>query len=132
MAATGRTTKSDCAHVGCSVGLPTARIAKIGIGHYTRLAEGASVNISGIVVRVQPRDVACVVAELALIPGVVVHYQDLTAGRIVITQETQSTPEQEAAFERIRTLPRVVSAELAYHYCGAGTEETHDLGGGLR
>ncbi|MBK9064404.1 MAG: chaperone NapD [Acidobacteria bacterium] len=75
-------------------------------------------NVSSIVVRVAPSGVAGCVQRLAAMPGVEVQFTDTDAGRIVLTQESETTDEQEAGLRRIQALPGLLSAELVCHYFG--------------
>lgn len=75
-------------------------------------------NVSSIVVRVAPSGVAGCVQRLAAMPGVEVQFTDVDQGRIVLTQESQTTDEQEAGLRRIQALPGLLSAELVCHYFG--------------
>ena len=73
-------------------------------------------NVSSVVVRVTPAGAADGVRRLESLPGVEVRYMDLPRGRIVVTQETRTTDEQEAGLRRIQALPGLLSAELVCHY----------------
>jgi len=76
------------------------------------------VNLSSIVVRVAPDKVADGVRRLEVLPGVEVQFTDAARGRIVVTQESGTTEEQEAGLRRIQALPGLLSAELVCHYFG--------------
>jgi periplasmic nitrate reductase NapD len=73
-------------------------------------------NVSSVVVRIAPDDVADGVRRLEELPGVEVRFTDAARGRIVVTQETLTTDEQEAGLRRIQALPGLLSAELVCHY----------------
>ena len=75
-------------------------------------------NISSIVVRVSPSGLAEGVRRLGALAGVEVQFTDAARGRIVVTQESESTDEQEAGLRRIQALPGLLSAELVCHYFG--------------
>ncbi len=75
-------------------------------------------NVSSVVVRLAPDDVAEGVRRLGGLPGVEVRFTDAARGRIVVTQETLTTDEQEAGLRRIQALPGFLSAELVCHYFG--------------
>lgn len=75
-------------------------------------------NVSSIVVRVAPSGLAGCVKQLAELPGVEVQFTDADQGRIVLTQESGTTDEQEAGLRRIQALPGLLSAELVCHYFG--------------
>jgi periplasmic nitrate reductase NapD len=74
------------------------------------------VNVSSIVVRVAPAHVSDCVQRLGDLPGVEVRFTDPARGRIVVTQESSTTDEQEAGLRRIQALPGLLSAELVCHY----------------
>jgi nitrate reductase NapD len=73
-------------------------------------------NVSSVVVRVAPAGAAEGVRRLESLPGVEVLFTDAARGRIVLTQETLTTDEQEAGLRRIQALPGLLSAELVCHY----------------
>lgn len=77
-------------------------------------------NVSGIVVGCEPAGIDTCAAALSAVPGVEVHAFDRVRGRLVITQETLSTGEQEDGLRRIQVLPGVRHAELVYHYFDDG------------
>ncbi|MEO8055116.1 MAG: chaperone NapD [Acidobacteriota bacterium] len=74
--------------------------------------------MSSIVVRVAPSGLAACVQRLGALPGVEVQFTDVDTGRIVLTQESETTDEQEAGLRRIQALPGLLSAELVCHYFG--------------
>jgi nitrate reductase NapD len=76
------------------------------------------VNVSGIAVHVVPSRLEEGVCLLGALPGVEVQFADAARGRIVVTQEAESTEEQEEGLRRIQALPGLVSAELVCHYFG--------------
>ncbi|MDZ7753820.1 MAG: chaperone NapD [Gammaproteobacteria bacterium] len=73
-------------------------------------------NLSGILVVATPPHMAAVVAELDALPGVEVHHTDPPSGRIIVVQEAESIDDEVAGLKRIKQLPHVVMAEMAYHY----------------
>lgn len=75
-------------------------------------------NVSSIVVRVAPAGVTEGMRRLGGLPGVEVRFTDAVRGRIVVTQESETTDEQEAGLRRIQALPGLLSAELVCHYFG--------------
>ena len=75
-------------------------------------------NISSIVVHVAPSGLAEGVRRLGVLPGVEVQYTDAARGRIVVTQESGTTEEQEDGLRLIQALPGLLSAELVCHYFG--------------
>ena len=77
-------------------------------------------NVSGIIVGCEPAGIDTCAAVLSAVPGVEVHAFDRVRGRLVITQETLSTGEQEDGLRRIQVLPGIRHAELVYHYFDEG------------
>lgn len=82
-----------------------------------------AVNVSSIIVRVAPDNVADGVRRLRDLPGVEVRFTDSDRGRIVVTQESETTDEQEAGLRHIQALPGFLSAELVCHYFGQIEDE---------
>jgi nitrate reductase NapD len=72
-------------------------------------------NVSGILVVVPAADTAVAVAELDALPGVEVHHTHPETGRIVVTIEAETVPDEVELLRRIKALPRVVLAEMVYH-----------------
>ncbi|MGD2057068.1 MAG: chaperone NapD [Gammaproteobacteria bacterium] len=72
-------------------------------------------NVSGILVVVRPERVAFATEQLARLDGVDVHHCDAASGRIVITQEAETIQDEVDALKRIKALPYVILAEMAYH-----------------
>lgn len=83
-------------------------------------------NVSSLVVRVAPETVADGARRLGDLPGVEVRFTDAARGRIVVTQESETTDEQESGLRRIQALPGVLSAELVCHYFGDAAEGSED------
>ena len=73
-------------------------------------------HLSGILVVVLPDYLDATMAALYSLPGVEVHYQDAASGRIVVTQEGNSIDAEVEGLKRIKALPRVLVAEMVYHY----------------
>jgi len=73
-------------------------------------------NISGILVVVPSDRIASSIASLNAIPGVSVHYTEPSTGRIIVTQEAETTSAEIDGLQQIKALPDVVLAELVYHY----------------
>ncbi len=71
---------------------------------------------SGILIRIPPDEIDECLPALGSLPGVEVHYCHRKSGRVVAVQECRSTESQEEALQRIRSLPRVLTAELVYHF----------------
>ena len=84
-------------------------------------------NVSGILVVVRPERVAAATDELARLDGVDVHHCDAASGRIVITQEAETIQAEVDGLKRIKALPYVILAEMAYHCF----EEDRDVAGGI-
>jgi nitrate reductase NapD len=82
-----------------------------------------AVNVSSMVVRFAPEDVVDGARRLGDLPGVEVRFTDAVRGRIVVTQESTTTDEQETGLRRIQALPGVLSAELVCHYFGDAGED---------
>ena len=76
-------------------------------GHY---------SIAGILVRTLPGDLPEVIAHLSALPGVDVHHQEISTGRLVITLEAAEPDDEREGIERVRRGTGVISAELVYHY----------------
>ena len=72
-------------------------------------------NISGILVVVPPERREQAVLELAALPGVDVHHTDPATGRIVITQEGETSGAEVDGLKRIKALQYVVLAEMVHH-----------------
>ena len=75
-------------------------------------------HYSGLLVVCKPADIDACLQDLTQVAGVDVYASQAEAGRIVIVLETESVTAQESTFEEIQSLPRVVAAELVYHYFG--------------
>ena len=73
-------------------------------------------NISGILVIVPPHRLSATVDSLNAIPGVSVHYTEPSTGRIVVTQEAETTSVEVDGLQQIKALPDIILAELVYHY----------------
>ena len=84
-------------------------------------------NISGILVVVAPERLLQTVAALTALPGVEVHHTDDAGGRIVVTQEATSIGAEVEGLKRIKALPNILVAELAYHYFAEDDEVIHEI-----
>ena len=62
-----------------------------------------------------------------VLPGVEVQFTDAARGRIVVTQESDTTDEQEAGLRRIQALPGLFAAELVCHYFGDLEEDAEGV-----
>ncbi len=71
-------------------------------------------NISSLIVDVQPAALSAVRSELKHWPGVEVHAAT-AEGKLVLTVETESDAETTDAFARISAIDGVMSVALAYH-----------------
>ena len=79
-------------------------------------------NISGILVVVPPVHTRATIDRLQALPGIEVHHSEAESGRIVITQEAESIPDEIDGLKRIRALPDIILAEMSYHYFGDDAE----------
>jgi nitrate reductase NapD len=82
---------------------------------------GSEINISGLLVHAHPDRAEAVRMRLLQIPGLEVHAVS-PEGRLVVTLENASDGDMATTFERVQTLPDVLSASLIYHH----TEDTQD------
>ena len=73
-------------------------------------------NISGILVVAKPERQAEVVEALRALAGVEVHQVDAATGRIIVIQEAADIHAEIDGLKRIKALPHVVMADIAYHY----------------
>ena len=72
-------------------------------------------NISSVLIYVQPQRVEHVCAQLEQLPGVEVHA--ITAeGRLIVTVEKGDDLEMERAFEQLVAIPGVDATMLVYHH----------------
>lgn len=81
-------------------------------------------HYSGILVTADPRFFADCVDSLKCLNGVEVFHQDAQKGRVVVVQETETIKSQETGFNRMGSLPHVLSVELVYHYRDPDPSET--------
>lgn len=77
-------------------------------------------NVSGIVVGCEPTGIDACATALSAMPGIEVYAFDRAGGRLVVTQESTSTEEQEDGLRLVQALPGVLHAELVYHYFDDG------------
>jgi nitrate reductase NapD len=73
-----------------------------------------TMNISSLVVDVQPEALPAVRSELIRWPGVEIHAAT-EFGKLVLTLETETDTETTDSFARIGALDGVMSVALAYH-----------------
>jgi len=72
-------------------------------------------NISSLLIQVQPHRAEHVRAQLERLPGVEVHA--VTAeGRLIVTVERGDALEMDRAFEQVGAIPGVHATTLVYHY----------------
>lgn len=90
---------------------------------------GGHYSIAGILVRTLPGDLPEATVRLSALPGVDVHHQENSTGRLVITLEAAEIDDEREGIERVRREPGVVSAELVYHYVAPPDEEDAPLHG---
>ena len=84
-------------------------------------------NVSGILVVVPPERLAMATEELSRLDGIDVHHCDAASGRIVVTQEAETIHAEVDGLKRIKALPYVILAEMAYHCF----EEDSDITGAI-
>jgi nitrate reductase NapD len=73
-------------------------------------------NYSGIVVICKPEQMSGVAGRLAALPGVEVHHQDVSQGKIIVVQEAESVDAEMAGVKRIKRVAGVILADMMYHY----------------
>lgn len=71
-------------------------------------------NISGVIVRARPENVAAVRKRLAAIDGVDVHAAT-EDGRLIVTVEEESDRLLADAVLRLNSVPGVLAASMVYH-----------------
>jgi nitrate reductase NapD len=81
------------------------------------------VNVSGVLVVVPAAETDATVEALGALPGVEVHHTHPETGRVVVTLEAESISDEIDGLRRIKALPKVVLAEMVYHYF----EEDHGI-----
>ena len=78
-------------------------------------------HISGIVVTLATADIETGSTRLQALAGVDVHYRH--DRRLVVTQETSGSREQQEGLRTIQALPEVAAAQLVYHVVEPEAEE---------
>ena len=73
-------------------------------------------NISGVLVVSRPEQINDVIGALRSLEGVEVHHNDPATGRIVVTLEAETIPQEVEGLRRIKALPNVTLAEMSHHY----------------
>jgi periplasmic nitrate reductase NapD len=79
-------------------------------------------NVSGILIVVRPDALDECENALRALPGIDVHYRDADTGRLVVTQEAESVGAEVDGLRRIQGLPKVIFAEMVYHYFAEDSE----------
>ena len=74
------------------------------------------VSISGIYVLIDPEHWESATRALGELPGVDLHHRDAASGRLVVTQEADSTQAQITGLEQIQQVEGVRLAGPVYHY----------------
>ncbi len=74
----------------------------------------SSMNISSVIVHAKPTELTSVRGSLEQIPGVEIHAAT-DDGKFVVTIETESDGETASTFDRINTMPGVMSAAMVFH-----------------
>ncbi len=72
-------------------------------------------NISSLLLHVQPQRAEHVRAQLEQLPGVEVHAVT-PEGRLIVTVEESAGLEMELAFEQLGSIPGVYATTLVYHH----------------
>ena len=73
-------------------------------------------NLSGIVVSVQPARFDEVIEQVGSLPGIDIYHQDPASHRLVVVQEAATVDAEVEGLKRIKSIPGVAVAELVYHY----------------
>ena len=76
--------------------------------------ENQGINLSSLIVGVDPEHLMAVSGQLTELSGVEIHAV-AEDGRMIVSIETTSEGATVATFETIRQLPGVLSASLVYH-----------------
>jgi nitrate reductase NapD len=72
-------------------------------------------NVSGVVIHLQPGRAVAVRAAMAQLPGVEIHAAE--GGRFVATVEDVDGASVSETFIRLHDIPGVIAVSLAYQYC---------------
>lgn len=75
----------------------------------------AEIHIAGIIVHTRREQAAEVRAQLAILPGCIVHAVE-EDGRMVVTLEAESAPRTLDEMDAIRALPGVLNVALVYQH----------------
>lgn len=77
-------------------------------------------HVSGLLLATSPGHLKQVARLVTAIPGVDVHLQDAAGARLVLTLETATAKELEAACAALAAVPQVQSVSLTCHYVDEG------------
>lgn len=80
-------------------------------------------HYSGVLVYARPEQFDDCLRQVDACAGVEVHFSYPDSGRMIAVLETEGVEGQEEGLRRIQNLPGVATAELVYHYFGAGGPE---------
>lgn len=78
-----------------------------------------TMNVSSLLVKVQPKDMQSVLAALSASGLCDVHFHDVEKGAVVVTIEGKDTGEEMEKLKAIETLPHVLGAAMVYAYSEA-------------
>jgi nitrate reductase NapD len=73
-------------------------------------------NVSAILVVVPAAEMDTAIRTLSSMTGIDVHFTDRETGRIIVTQEAGSIPDEIEGLKRIQALPDVTLAEMIQHH----------------
>jgi nitrate reductase NapAB chaperone NapD len=80
-------------------------------------------HVAGLLVVVHPDCLDAVAHRIGESPGAEVHLREHQTGRLVVTVDTPTLPEQEARFKAIANIPGVCAVDLVCHYVDPGDAE---------
>lgn len=83
------------------------------------------INVSSLVVKVEPARVEETLAALTASGLCEVHFHD-ASGKIIVTLEGENTGDEMRKMKEIQNLPHVLSADLAYSYCEGELEKARE------
>lgn len=73
-------------------------------------------NLSGVLVVARPEALSSVSTSIAALPGVEVHHEDHSSGRLVAVLEAENIQAEIELLKRIQAVPGVAMAEMVTHY----------------
>lgn len=82
-----------------------------------------TMNVSSLLVKVQPKDMRSVLAALTSSGLCDIHFRDEEKGAIVVTIEGRDTGEEMEKLRAIEKLPHVLGAAMVYAYSEAELSE---------